>query len=177
MEIVQNTEKIKWADIFLGMCLHARPSVWAKWLLLGVLLLGLGVPLLNAFTIGCAHCRWLFISTVLKPWLLLSKYLGLFCFLLFGTFALIAYNQVKAHKKMGQGDVRYVVDDNGISSTSNLGYVQFRWEHFKMWRESKRIIIVCLHTRQWLFFPRRLFQSAAEWETFRSILRKHLKKR
>jgi len=127
MEIVQNTEKIKWADIFLGMCLYARPGVWGKWLLLGLLLLGIGVPLLFACTIECAHCRSLFISAIFKPWLFLGKCLGMFGFLFFGITAFMAYTQFKGYKKMDQGDVRYVVDDNGISTTNNLGHANFRW--------------------------------------------------
>ena len=174
MEIIWRADGYKWTDVFFGMCLHSRLGLWGKSVLFGLLLFVVGLHLQRAFKLECTHCRWLFLFDSL---MLLFFVVMAGVVLVLGIFAIGSYMHFKASAKMREKDGRMVINDIGIAATSNLGHLQFTWEHFKMWRENKRTIIVCLQPRQLLHFPRRLFQSAEEWETFRSILSKHLKKR
>jgi hypothetical protein len=166
MEIIWEKEDYKWTDVLVGTWLRQRSRLWQKCLFVGI------------FSYTSISGIW-FYYTGKGDFLLkvLFAGLGIIGLVHFVLIPIAAYLQFKASKKMGERDVRYVFDEDGFSVTSDMSHFRLTWQQCKMWRENKRMIVVCLHVGQGLLFPRRLFQSDEEWDSFRSILSKHLKKR
>jgi len=175
MEIIQKTSDWKWTDFFCAARLRARSTLWEKGIF-SCLFLCFAVystPRLLEYESTPA-----FLVVVFVIFWMMWIGVMLIDFVLAGIMAIIAYYNFKAYKKMGERDTRFVVDEAGISATSDIAQFQLTWKQYKMWRENKRMIIVRFrHTRQHLTFPRRLFQSDEQWDAFRSILSRNLKKR
>ena len=67
------------------------------------------------------------------------------------------------------------IDETGLHVRSDLGASDIPWDHLHKWKENKRLILLYPTDAMYYLFSRRLF-TAEEWEEFRGLAAKHLKK-
>ena len=69
----------------------------------------------------------------------------------------------------------YRIDETGLHAQSDLGTTEIPWDHLHKWKENRRLILLYPTDATYFLFPRRLF-APADWEEFRALAAKHLKK-
>jgi len=101
------------------------------------------------------------------------------CFVFFAVYFLIvtlwqATRQFKQNRFLTHL-VEFRIDETGLHVRSDLGTTDIPWDHLRKWKENKRLILLYPTDATYYLFSRRLF-SAEEWEEFRGLAAKHLKK-
>lgn len=67
------------------------------------------------------------------------------------------------------------IDETGLQTRSDLGATEIPWDHLYRWKENKKLALLYVTDAMYFIFPRRLFEPA-EWEEFRALASKNLKK-
>ncbi len=68
------------------------------------------------------------------------------------------------------------ITDETLHLKSEFTDTKIPWNKFIKWKENKKLIIVYSNDVLFLIFPKHIFNTQAEWESFRNILGKILKK-
>jgi hypothetical protein len=68
-------------------------------------------------------------------------------------------------------------EEQGVTSTSQIGQSRLTWRDFLKWKESKRLIVLYTSDVMMIIFPRRCFPDQATWDAFRRIVSTNVKKK
>jgi hypothetical protein len=84
-----------------------------------------------------------------------------------------AYNKNKVIQLPASG----TVSDEGIRwNTDSIGAGSYSWDLFLGYRAMDALVIAYLGSNQVLYFPRRYFSSDEEWDSFREIISRNLRR-
>jgi hypothetical protein len=154
------------SDYKRAIWVHMRPRRTLG--CLGVLLLVLAVSSLCITTY-----RFITMGQDLRVALALAVCLGsLFSYF----FVLMPWqlNRLSKQQKLLHEGIIVEISDVNISWKSVYGQTTLPWEVFHKWKGDKLIILVYLSDVQFHVFPRRLFPSPEDFETFQTLLRNKL---
>ena len=128
----------------------------------------LGRALLTSLGLGAASAVLAFVVV----WPLASlAVLAVYCF---GVIPWRATKHFKQNRFLAHA-AEFRIDETGLHVRSDLGASDIPWDHLHKWKENKRLILLYPTDAMYYLFSRRLF-TAEEWEEFRGLAAKHLKK-
>ena len=83
-------------------------------------------------------------------------------------------NRLYAQQKLLHSEFTAEISEEHLVSTSTHGQSTVPWSVFHKWKRGRDMVLLYQSDRLFHVFPARWFQSAQDFETFQTILRKHL---
>lgn len=163
--MVTITHKLQPDDFSKAAFLHLRPRP------------ALAV-LLTLMLVFCVVALIMSLATMEEPDWTIYAMLFVFVYLVLRFLVILPYRAKKqfSQNRFAKREAECRFDEEGLHTKSEIDTSDIPWDNFHAWKESKRLVLLYITDRNYLVFPRRLFDEPG-WEEFRELLGQNVKKR